>query len=251
MVFRFKAFVLHLVSSICVLSLVLSGLYFGWYYWPGWYLAMASHVVLVMIVVDVALGPLTTMIIVSPLKPRRELTRDIAVVVTVQLVGLAYGTLTLWQGRPMYYAYSVDRVELVQASDIGSNERSIAGKRNPRFSPKWYDLPRWVWAPLPNDPQVQQQIVASAIFGGDDVIDMPRYFKPWTECATQLRKHLKRVDQLGGFSPRQRATLVRRVKALVGRSDDADALLLTGRGRSVVAIFDPRTLHINAILAAD
>lgn len=248
--FRLKAFGLHLSASVCILSIILGGLYFGWYYWPGWYLTTASRVVLTMILVDAALGPLITLIIASPSKPKRELARDIAIVVTVQLIALGYGTFTLWHGRPLYYAFSVDRLELVQASDIGANERALARKENPRFAPAWYDRPRWVWAPLPEDAKEQQKIVESAITGGDDVIDMPRYFKAWDGCASQLREHLRKLGTLP-FSRRQHADLIRKAEALALPSDKPDALLFTGRGRPLVAIFDTRTLHIRAILAAD
>lgn len=229
---------------------ILGSLYLGWYYWPGWYLTTAAHIVLIMIVVDAALGPLLTLVVASPSKSTHELARDIGVIVAVQIIGLAYGTYTLWHGRPLYYAFSVDRLQLVQASDISAQERALARKVNPRFAPAWYERPRWVWAPLPDDPKEQQKIVISAISGGDDVIDMPRYFKPWKQCAVELRKHLKTFDKLP-FSTRQRTELIRKVKALSVASDAPDALLLTGRSRPLVAIFDTRTLQIRAILAAD
>src|SRR5579863_8256162 len=104
--FRFKALGLHLIASGGLLALVLGTLYLGWYRWPGWYLAGASTVVLVLAGVDVALGPLLTFVIAAPTKPRRELTRDIAIIATVQLVALGYGTFMLWNGRPLYYAFS-------------------------------------------------------------------------------------------------------------------------------------------------
>lgn len=247
--FRLRAFGLHLASSVCVLSLILGGLYIGWYYWPGWYLAGAARVVLIMILVDAALGPLMTLIIANPAKSKRELARDIAVIVAVQLIGLSYGTFTLWHGRPLYYAFSVDRLQLVQASDISSKERALARKLNPRFSPTWYDRPRWVWAPLPDDPAEREKIVTASIFGGEDVIDMPRYFKPWKQCEMLLRKHLTRIGILP-FSRDEHAELARKAKALSLPTDASNALLFTGPGSSLVAIFDTRTLQIRAILAA-
>lgn len=250
MQFRLKAFGLHLSSSILVLGTILGSLYFGWYYWPGWYLTTAAHVMLIMVVVDAGLGPLATLVIASPSKPKRELARDIAIIVTVQVMGLAYGAFTLWHGRPIYYAFSVDELQLVQASDISAQERALAAKLNPRFAPEWYDRPRWVWAPLPDDAKEQQKIVASAIFGGDDVIDMPRYFKPWKQSANEIRKHLRPIDRLP-FSERQHAKLLREVKALSLPNNAPDALLFTGRSRPLVAIFDPSTLQIRAILATD
>jgi hypothetical protein len=74
--FRFKASGLHLLSSALVLTLVLGGLYLGWYRWPGWYLCNALKVAPILLLVDLTLGPLLTLLIANPQKNRRELTRS-------------------------------------------------------------------------------------------------------------------------------------------------------------------------------
>ena len=86
MKFRLKALGLHLSASACALSLILGALYLGWYYWPGWALTDVTHVVVVMVGVDVVVGPLLTFVIARAGKPRRELVRDIAMIVAVQLL---------------------------------------------------------------------------------------------------------------------------------------------------------------------
>ena len=93
--FRFKAFALHLLASSAALSTILGGLYLGWYRWPGWVLTDVVRVVMVMVCVDVVLGPSLTFIIAGSTKPRRVLTRDIAIIVAVQLCALGYGTVIL------------------------------------------------------------------------------------------------------------------------------------------------------------
>src|SRR5215467_2770396 len=140
--FRLKAFSLHLLASACALILVLGGLWLGWYRWPGWYLADALHIVGLLILVDLALGPTLTLIVANPAKPRRELSRDIAVIVAVQIAALIYGGITLWGGRPLYYTFSSDRLEVVQASDIKPEELALAHQSNPSLAPHWYSLPR-------------------------------------------------------------------------------------------------------------
>src|SRR6202042_225449 len=94
--FPLKAFALHLLSSATVLTLILGSLYFGWYRWPGWYLTDVTTVVLVMVCVDVALGPTLTLIIANRSKERHVLARDIGIIVAVQLCALAYGSVSLW-----------------------------------------------------------------------------------------------------------------------------------------------------------
>src|SRR6266853_105659 len=179
--FRLKAFGLHLTGSACALTLVLGGLYLGWYRWPGWYLTGVPHVVAIVAFVDLALGPTLTLIVANPRKARGTLVRDIGVIVTVQLAALVYGATTLWLGRPLYYTFSVDRLQIVQASDLEANEIVLGRTQNPALAPHWYSLPRWIWAPLPDDPDEPARIAEGSVFGGQDVIQMPRYFKPWEQ----------------------------------------------------------------------
>jgi hypothetical protein len=251
MKFRLKACGLHLASSASVLALVLGTLYFGWYRWPGWYLTGVVHVVPVMGGVDLALGPLLTLLIASPAKPRRTLARDIAVIVAVQLLALVYGTYALWHGRPLYYAFSVNQIQLVQASDLNPKEIQLGRQLNPNFTPHWYSLPRWIWAPLPADTETRDAIVTAAISGGDDVIQMPRYFKAWQQGTTELRKQLKAVADQQYFSKPDRQSLKQRLAHEGVAADGPVAIPLTGRDKPLLAVFDPITLHLKTIIAAD
>src|ERR1700752_1933721 len=79
MPFRLKAFGLHLLGSVSALTLILGGLYLGWYRWPGWYLSSALHIVGIVVLVDVVIGPTLTLIVANPTKSRRLLARDIGI----------------------------------------------------------------------------------------------------------------------------------------------------------------------------
>jgi hypothetical protein len=250
MKFRLKAFGLHLSASACVLSLILGALYAGWYYSPGWRLTDVTHVVVVMIGVDVVVGPLLTFVIARASKPRRELARDISMIVFVQLCALTYGTVSLWNGRPLYYAYSETVLQLVQAYDIDDQEAAAGRRLNPEFAPHWYSRPRWIWAPLPQDAAVSKDIVTSAIQGGDDVISMPQYFKPWAQGLPTLRAHLTKVDGVAYFYGSDKKELKERMRAAGLATDQPNAMPLIGRGHPLLAVFDPASVTIKAIISA-
>jgi hypothetical protein len=245
--FRLKLFSLHLLSSATVLTLILGSLYLGWYRWPGWYLTDVTKVFLVMVCVDVVLGPTLTLIIANQKKSRRVLTRDIGIIVAVQLCALTYGSVQLWNGRPLYYAYSEGILQLVQAYDIDDNEAALGQQQNPSLAPHWYSLPRWIWAPLPQDAETRQQIVKAAITGGDDVISMPKYFKPWVEGLPQLRAQLKKPDGVAYFAKSEKKKLKEKIRAAGLPDDQAISMPLTGRGFPLLAVFDPKSLEIRAV----
>ena len=245
--FRLKLFSLHLLSSATVLTLILGALYLGWYRWPGWYLTDVTRVVLIMVCVDVVLGPTLTLIIANQKKSQRELTRDIGIIVAVQLCALTYGSVSLWNGRPLYYAFSEGLLQLVQAYDIDANEATLAREQNPGLAPHWYSLPRWIWAPLPQDAGEARKIITSTITGGDDVISMPRYFKNWEDGLRLLRSQLKKVDDEAYFTKSQKEKLKDKMRAAGMTDDELDTITLTGRGHPLLVAIDPASLKLTAV----
>lgn len=251
MTFRFKAFGLHLLGSACALTLVMGAMYLGWYRWPGWYLSSVLHIVGIVVMVDVVIGPTLTLIVANAGKSTRALARDIGMIVAVQLIALGYGSVTLWLGRPLYYAFSVNCLQLVQASDLQADEIALGRRQNPQLAPHWYSLPRWIWAPLPQDPQQAAKIVRGTVLGGQDVVQMPRYFRPWNEGLPALRQQLTRIDSMKYFSRLEKQRLERRMMQLGLAVDEPNALVFWGGSLRLLAVFDPKTLRIVALLRPD
>ncbi len=259
MSFRLKAFLLHLGSSALVLSVMLGTLYFGWYRWPGWYVTGVKTVMAILIGVDLTLGPLITLLIANPNKPRRELVRDVGVVVMVQLIALVYGASALWIGRPLYYVFWVNGFKVVAASELPAKERLLAWQENPEFAPHWYSTPRWAWAPRPAHLDATAP-EGTARAGGSTpeneirvlsrVVPMPRSFKPLSQAGGELRSHLRRVDQISIFSLEERRVLKERLAQSGFKSDAPDATFVIGFGRPLLAVFDPTTLTLEALIPA-
>ena len=240
----------HLACSLCALSVVLGGLYLGWYRWPGWYLANALRIAPILCAVDVALGPLLTLLIANPAKPRRALARDISIIAAVQFGALVYGASTLWNGRPLYYAFSEDRLQLVQASDLRAELSTPQPLVAAPLAPHWYSLPRWIWAPLPSDPSEALRIAQSATLGGADVVQLPRYFRPWELGLAELRAQLRGIDEWPYFSRMEKERLHARLAARRIPSG-RNTLVLWGGTRRVLVVFDPQTLRVAGVLRAD
>jgi hypothetical protein len=239
-----------MLVSACVLALVLGTLYVGWYFWPGWYLLGALKIVAILTMVDIGLGPLATLAVANPAKPRAELRRDIAIIVALQFSALLYGSMTVWNGRPLFYTFSLDRFEVVAASAIDDAELEVARKTNPSFVPGPFSRPRWVWAPLPDNEQESDRIVKSTLFGGKDVIAMPRYFKPFEYAQASIRAQLKSIDEIRGLTKAEKGRLAPKVAEL-GAAEKVGAILFDGPSKSAIAVLDRETLVIKAILKRD
>ena len=109
---------IHLICSLVVAALA-GVLVFGlWYPYPYRELSGGRELFLLIVVVDVVCGPLLTMVIFNPAKPRAELWRDLGLVALIQLGALGYGLLTVWQARPLFLVQEVDRFKVVMAPDL-------------------------------------------------------------------------------------------------------------------------------------
>jgi hypothetical protein len=236
--FRLRASGIHLLASFGLLTLVLLSLYAGWYRWPGWYLLGAETVVGVLILVDLGLGPLATLVVSNPAKARPEWRRDVALIVLVQLLALGYGTHALWVGRPLFYVFSLDRIEVVPSAVFQDDTVESARLQNARILPKWHTLPQWIWAPLPDSPEERDRIIASAISGGDDVVALPQYFRPWAEGQAALRERLLPMSGLASLETMSEADYRVRMAELGLPETRLGALPARGTRRDGVWIFD-------------
>ncbi len=251
MLFRLKAFGLHLAGSATALTLVLGTLYLGWYRWPGWYLCDVKYVVIVLMGVDLALGPSLTLVIASPRKPRRVLARDVSIIVAVQLFALSYGSINLWNGRPLYYALTENVLQVVQAYDLNPDEVALAEKLDVPLRPHWYSRPRWIWAPTPPDSTSADPAANSQDTVKIDPIEVPRLYQPWQAGLADLRVQLRPVSEAAGFWQKDVLRLKQHMQAEGIPTDQANSITLTGRGYPpLLAIFDPNTLQLKAYVSA-
>lgn len=108
----------HLVASLVVAAMV-AALVFGLWF-PGAYRSMAGgrELLLLIMTVDVILGPVLTFIVFNTRKSRSHLKRDIAVIAFMQLAALAYGLFTVYQARPVAFVFEHDRFRVISASEV-------------------------------------------------------------------------------------------------------------------------------------
>ena len=179
----------HLLASFAV-ALVCAALVFGlWYPYPYNELVGGRELFLLVVSADVVSGPLLTLVVFDPRKPRRELVRDIGVVVVLQLSALAYGLYSVAEARPVFLAFEGDRFRAVRVPDIDVAEIQNAPQPLRDLSLRG---PRLIGARLakPSDPDYAISIQA-ALNGN------PPAFRPgrWVDVEAQ------RVDLIAALKP--------------------------------------------------
>jgi hypothetical protein len=114
----FRASFFHLLASSLVAALTAILVFQVWYAWPLDEMVGGRALFMLVVSVDVVCGPLLTLVLWNPAKPRRELIQDLTIVAIVQMGMLAYGVNTVAAARPVHLVFETDRFQVVTAAEI-------------------------------------------------------------------------------------------------------------------------------------
>ncbi|PHM20212.1 MAG: pilus assembly protein [Curvibacter sp. PD_MW3] len=115
---RLRASGIHLAISLGMAALAAMLVFAVWYPYPYREISGGRELFLIVVTVDVILGPLITLTVFNRAKPKVKLRRDLVVVVLVQLAALAYGLWTVAVARPVHLVFEYDRFRVVHAVDV-------------------------------------------------------------------------------------------------------------------------------------
>ena len=152
---RIKAFLIHGLVSISVALLVIGLVFFIWYPSPLAKAVGVTHIFLMMLVIDVILGPLLTLLVYK--QGKKTLLFDLTVIVLLQISALGYGLWTISQGRPAWLVFNVDRFDNVRVNEI--DNRNIAKAQQQYQNPSWF-YPQWVAATSPKNVEENNKVTS-------------------------------------------------------------------------------------------
>jgi len=110
-------------------------------------------------------------------KGKRGMLFDLWFIAIVQLAAMAWGTLSLYQNRPFWMVYTVDRFEVLSSRDI-----DLAWVTDPRFLKRPFAKPLLLLANMPADPAAYQKLVHEIMFEGKpDLQFRPEYWSLYAE----------------------------------------------------------------------
>jgi hypothetical protein len=177
--FRFKsaakAMGWHFAASLLVAAIV-GALVFGvWFPHPFRQLAGGTELFLLIMLVDLVCGPLLTLVLFNPAKPKRELVIDLGLVVLVQLAALAYGMWTLHVARPLYLVHEMDRFKVIALADIDTAELA---KLAETLQPSFFKGPQTLGL-RDASKEEREKVMFESVQGGRDYGERPSFYVPY------------------------------------------------------------------------
>lgn len=244
---RFKASGIHLGLSL-VIALLAALLVFGlWYPYPYREISGGRELFLLVVLVDVILGPLITLAVFNRAKPWPELRRDLALVALIQLSALGYGLWTVFVARPVHLVFEYDRFRVVHAVDVPA-ELLAKTPRDldalPLMGPTLLSL-----RPFRDGKEKMEATLAA--LEGLSLSARPDLWQPYAAATNDIRQAAKPVAELKARLASQ-APAIDAAIARTGRQPETLVYLpLVGRKSFWTVFLDPVTAEVLAFMPLD
>lgn len=237
---KIKAFLIHLAISLLVVLPVAYVVFGLWNVSPLHKATGVTQIFLLIVSVDIILGALLTFIVYK--KGKKTLIFDLTVIALLQLGALIYGLYKVYEGRPAWIVYSVDRFDLVRANEI--DVRQI-DKAKPEYQKVGLTGARYVAAIVPDDVEIRQTVLFEEIGFGIAPSQRPEFYAPLGQSKATVQKRIQDLTILNKHNPPEQ------VKAILAqypqtqgfaplKANAVDMTVLLDKNGDVVKIVDLR-----------
>jgi hypothetical protein len=230
---RFRAASIHFFTCIGIAAILLALFWFIWYPNPLFRAVGGLDVFLMLVGIDVILGPLLTYIVFNIGK--KSLKFDLAVIAFVQLAALTYGVYALLVARPVYVASLGHRFDVIHANDVSDDSLAAANASLPWFGP------HWVGIKPPTDKKEREKVLFSSVGGGGDYGSLPQYHAPIETMRAEMLQRALPAAELKRLNVGSEVDIDRWLAAH-GRSETNTVFQgLAARSRDMAVVLDAKT----------
>lgn len=234
---RLKAAGIHLGISALIAGLA-AALVFGlWYPWPYRAASGGQALFLLIISVDLILGPALTFVVFNRSKTKSHLVRDLAVIATLQLAALAYGLHTVYLARPVAVVFEVDRFKVVSAIDVRQEEL-------PQALPDLRKLSLTGPKILGTRDSLSGEEKIKAIdlaLQGVDIGVRPSFWQPYSSSAKSAIKRSRPISYLINHYPAHVQDINQAIRKTGLKAEDLRFLPLVARETNWSVLLDAKT----------
>lgn len=244
---RLKASGIHFLISLAVAA-VAGALVFGvWYPFPYRELSGGRELFLIIVTVDVILGPCITLAVFNLAKGWPVMRRDLMVVAFLQLAALGYGLWTVYVARPVHLVFEFNRFSVVHAADVPAQ---LLDKTPPGITALPLAGPTLLSLREFKDNNEMADATLAAIMGAP-LAARPDLWQPYDAALADVLKSAKPATQLQTRFPKE-AAAIDQVLAQAGRNvHNVVYLPIVGRKVFWTVFLDPVTAHIVATMPLD
>jgi hypothetical protein len=245
---RWKASAIHLSISLVLAAIVATLLYTLWFPPPYFVAAGAGTLIPLLMGVDIAIGPLLTLLVMSPSKPKRLRRLDLSIIVALQVVAFGYGFHVICLARPVFIVGEIDRLVVVSADQL--DDADLAKGSRPEYRQRSWHGPVLVGA-LPPKSSATFELAMQALRNGKDIDRLPQYYVPYEQVADGLMKHAHPLAWLRPKNSHQRSQLSQWESSATNNRQQLLFLPVERGDKDYAAIISPDSQQPTAVLDID
>jgi hypothetical protein len=156
-----RAALAHLWPSLLVLAIIAGMILFIWYPYPFLQFKDTGKFSLMLVLSAGFIGPAMTWLFYRKGKSKRALAFDLIVILLIQTAAFAWGGYALYQNRPYFMVFTVDRFEVLTMRDV-----DLATITDSKLLNKPLAGPILLYASMPAEPQAFQKFIKEVMFEG-------------------------------------------------------------------------------------
>jgi hypothetical protein len=244
---RLRAALVHFLICLCIAAAVLLLMLLVWYPHPYFEASGALRLALIVVGVDVVVGPVLTFVVFR--RGKKTLKFDLSVIAALQLAALAYGIHVVYVARPVFLVFAIDQFEIVAANDV--DPESLAKVSATPFGTLSLTGPRLVAAQLPQDQKERERILLSTLKTGRDLPQLPQYYVPYEQLRANVIARAKSLEPLRKRHPDADALLRAAEQRAREKSIELAYLPVVGRMHDLTALVDRRTGELVEMVQVD
>lgn len=236
---RLKYFIRHFITSCVIAILAIFLVFYVWYPMPLASATGVTKIFLMMLTIDVIVGPLLSFLVYK--EGKKTLKFDLLVIIVLQLCAFSYGLKTIADGRPAWIVFYQTGFELVRINDQYIEDTHKIPDEYKHVS--WFGPEYTAVIPSTNIKQRGDDVFAEA-FGLSLAQKVERYL-PIEKVSHQIQKTLLPLPQLYDFNNKEKVDeILKKYPEAKGwlelRANAVSMVVLLDQDMQVVKIVDLR-----------
>lgn len=200
---RIQFFINHLLISLSIALCAVGIIFLVWYPAPLAKAVGVTHIFLLLISIDVIVGPLFSLFLYK--SGKKGLKFDLTVVVLIQLSAFSYGFYSIAQGRPTWIVFYADRFQVIRNNDI---VQSNIKQALPQYQkPSWL-MPQFVAIEFAKDIKQRNNDMFAEVLGGISLAQRPERYVPLRQAKKRVQQHGQKLDLLQQYNDKLSVTKV-------------------------------------------
>lgn len=244
---RWKAAAIHLSVSAVIAAVLLGLIYFVLYPYPLFRAMGGSEIAILVIMIDVVLGPILTCVVFK--SGKRTLKFDLTVIAILQISALVYGMSIVWRARPVFIVAREDVAYAIPAHEIDAVDYPAAEVPEFRSAPLWG--PKVARLERPTDQAELNQLLDTYMSSGRDIQMMPKYYREWTTQPPDTLQHAIALEDLLHRKPQYQPVVDRWMKRQGRTVNNARCLSLLTRHEELCLMLDAKDGRYLGVLDID